>query len=312
MKTKFSFPKISFSFLNIGKTKESTEGVDIKRYIGLGSSYVLAVNPDKAKLDELMGFESQNDPKYTGSDDNGQFARIHFIVRTDPDVCNGIEVTNRVMFTMRPEPAYNRDKTKVQVIDIYGNSTWLPVEDAKAGRKPVDDNGNPKKLADKYRMACVGEADLVAFLKAYLNVDDAFSYKNSTWVLKPEAQAADCVFGLEHISNYFKGDFSEIRDAVKLQPNNKVKLLYGIRTVEQDDGSVRQYQAIASRGEFVLRNSAGSGAITHLERQLANAKAAGSYSTTEFRIQDLQEFSVEPTNLEQPKQEDSSAMPWDQ
>lgn len=297
---------LSYSFLAIGKTKESTEGSDFKRYIGLGSSYVLAVNPNKAKLDELMGYESLSDPEYTGSDDNGHWARVTFIVRTDPKVCDGIEITNRVSFTLRPTPAYNRDQTKVQVIDDYGNSSWAAVDDAKAGKKLLSSAGNPLKIADKYRMACVGEADLVAFLKAYLNVDDAFNYANGTWSLK--ANAADCVFGLEHIKDYFAGDFSELQDALKLQPNNKVKLLYGIRTT--DEG--RQYQTIASRNGFVLRNSASASAITHLEKDLFNAKQAGAYATTEFQVKPLYEYTVEPTNLDQPQQDPqpSDDMPW--
>lgn len=298
--------KTSYSFLAIGKTKESTEGGDFKRYIGVGSSFVLAVNPNKAKRDELMGYESQNDPEYTGSDDNGKFARVSFVVRTDPAVTNDIEITNIVSFILRPTPAYNKDQTKVQVIDKYGNSTWASAEDAKAGRKLLSANGNPMKIADQYRVACAGEADLVAFLKAYLNVDDAFNYKNGAWVLKDNA--ADGVFGLEHVKDYFDGDFSEIEGALKLQPNNKVKLLYGVRTT--DDG--KQYQAIASRGEFILKNGSGSSAIARLEKSLLNAKQAGSYATTEFKVQELQEYNVEPTDLSQQASTDSSSdMPWD-
>lgn len=300
--------KVNYSFLVVAKTKESTEGGDFKRYIGVGSSFVLDVNPDKKRLDELMGYDSPNDPEYIGTDDNGKFARVNFIVRTDPAVNNGIEVVNRLSFILRPVPAYNRDKTKVQVIDKYGNTTWASVEDAEAGRKILSSNGNAQKIADQYRIASVGEADLVAFLKAYLNVDDAFNYKNGSWVLKDNAE--ECVFGLEHFQDYFKGDFSELKEALKLQPNNKVKLLYGVKTT--DDG--KQYQAIASRGEFILRNSANSNALSRLAKSLLNAKQAGSYATTEFKVQELQEYSVEPTNLDTPQNTatgSEDAMPWD-
>lgn len=298
----------NYSFLVIGKTKESSEAADIKRYIGIGSSYVRAVNPTKTELDSLMGYESQNEPEYTGSDDSGNWARVTFIVETDPKQCDGIDIKNRVMFTLYNAPAYNRDQTKVQVIDDYGNSTWANVEDAKAGKKLLSANGNPIRIADKYRMACRGEVDLVAFLKAYLVVDDAFSYVNGSWVLKSNAE--ECKFGLEHIKDFFKGDFSEVKEAINLQPNNKVKLLYGIRTT--DEG--RQYQAIATRNDFVLRNSATNRAYEHLEKQLLNAKQAGSYATTEFKVQPLQEFTVQPTDLSTPVEQtsdSSDAMPWD-
>lgn len=303
--------KVSYSFLTIGKTKEvSSESSDFKRYVGIGSSFVLAVNPDKKTLDELTGYESQSDPEYIGSDDNGQYARVTFIVRTDPNVNNGIEITNRVMFTLRNTPAYNRDKTKVQVIDDYGNTTWTSVDDAKAGKKILTAAGNPARIADKYRMARVGEADLVAFLKIYLGVGDVFNYANGSWIIKENT--ADYLFKLEKINDYFKGDFSELKEALALQPNSKIKLLYGVRTT--DDG--KQYQSVATRSELMLRNNANSNALARLEKALADAKAAGSYATTEYKVQDLQEYVVEPTNLSQPQDNPFSAgtdtdMPWD-
>lgn len=298
--------KTNFVFLTVGKTTESKEAVEFKRYIGVGSSKVLAVNPDKQTLDELMGFESQSDPVYTGTDDNGEFARIDFIVRTDAESCNGIEITNKLTFFLRNTPAYNRDKTKVQIIDDYGNSTWTTVEDAKAGNKPLSSNGNPLKIADKYRIAFQGEPELVDFLKIYLCVGDAFNYTNGAWVLKPDA--ADNVFGLEHIKDYFKGNFSELAEALKLQPNNKVKLLYGVRT--SDDG--KQYQTIAARRNMILRNTAGPKAFERLEEEIRNAKNAGSFATTEFKVQELAEYSVEPTDLSEANTQDSSnILPWD-
>lgn len=300
----------TFSFIVVGKTQESKEQGEFKRYVGVASSYVLAVNPNKKQLDELMGYESANEPEYLVDGDNGKEARIHFIVKTDPKTNNGIEITNRLMFTLRNAPAYNRDQTKVQVIDRFGNSTWASVEDAKAGNKLLSANGQELKIDSKYRMACVGEADLVTFLKKYLCVQDAFTYQNGTWSLKPNPD--EYVFGLENIKDYFKGDFSELRDALKMQPNNKVKLLYGVRTAETENGQ-RQYQAIASRADLILSNSAGSKGIERLEKNLANIKANGSYPNTEFKVQDLEEWTVEPTNLESKKSEDpfsDSEMPW--
>lgn len=281
----------SYVFLAIGKTQESTETQEFKKYVGVGSSYVVAVNPTKKELEEIYGHEMANDPEYVVDTDNGKEARITFIVKTDPNICNGIEITNRVMFTLRNAPAYNKDQSKVQVIDKYGNTTWANTEDAKAGKKLFSTTGKELKIDSSYRMACVGEADLIGFLKAYLNVGDAFNYVNDSWVKKDNAD--DFLFGLEHIKDYFSGNFSEIKDAIALQPNNKVKLLYGVRT--KDDG--KQYQAVATRNGMVLLNSAGSKALDKLEKDLANAKNAGSYASTDFRVQPLAEYSVEPTDL---------------
>ena len=146
----------SFSFLVIGKTQESKEVSEgFKRYVGLASSYVLAVNPKKAQLDTIMGYESQSEPEYIKEDERGKQAIITFIVKTDPESNNGIEIISRASFVLRPTPAYNKDQTKVQVIDQYGNYTWADTEIAKTGAKIE----HAQKL-DKYRMAFVGECAL--------------------------------------------------------------------------------------------------------------------------------------------------------
>lgn len=296
------------SFLSIGKTQESTDAQEFKRYVGVASSNVLAVNPTKEKLDELRGFESQNEPEYIKDGENGKEAHINFIVKTVPDANNGIEIVNTLMFTLRATPDYNKDQTKVRVIDGYGNSTWANTEDAKAGKKLLSQEGNELKIDSAYRMACVGEADLVSFLKKYLGVPDAFDYVNGSWVKGPKAE--DGKFALEHIKDYFKGDFSELREAIALQPNNKIKLLYGVRTTDDN----KQYQVIASRDRLILPNYAGSKSLTKLETELANIKANGGYPTTEFKVQELQEYTVNATDVnalgETSTTENDEVMPW--
>lgn len=302
----------SYVFLAIGKTQESTEG--FKKYIGVGSSFVVAVNPTKKEFEDIIGHEVANDPEYVVNTDNGKEARIRFMVKTDPKTCNGIEIINPVMFTLRNAPAYNKDQSRVQVIDKYGNTTWANPEDAKAGKKLFSTTGKELKIDSSYRIACVGEADLIGFLKAYLCVGDAFNYVNDSWVKKENAD--DFLFSLEHVKDYFSGDFSEVKDAIALQPNNKVKLLYGVRTT--DEG--KQYQTIATRSGMVLYNSAGSKALGKLEKDLANVKNNGSYASTDFRVQELSEYSVEPTNFSsapttttggQGSEVSMGDMPWD-
>lgn len=304
----------SYSFLAIGKTQESKETQEFKKYVGVASSFVVAVNPTKKELENIYGHEIANDPEYVVDTDNGKEARIRFIVKSDPKTNNNIEIINNVMFTLRNTPAYNKDHTKVQVIDKYGNTTWANAEDAKAGKHLLSGNGNELKLDSSYHIACVGEVDLITFLKVYLGVGEAFNYVNNSWVKKDNAD--DYLFSLEHIKDYFKGDFSEIKEAIALQPNNKIKLLYGVRTT--DDG--KQYQTVASRSTMFLYNNAGSKAYEKLEKELTNAKDNGSYSTTEFKVQELAEYNVEPTDLSSASENSAadasensagSDMPWD-
>lgn len=296
--------KSSFNFLTVGKAQESKEASEgFSRYVGYGSSFVKAVCPNKKDLDAIMGYESANEPEYVVDGDNGKEVHVTFIVETDPESCNGIDIKNRLMFTLRNKPAYNKDETKVQVIDKYGNYTWAAVEDAKNGKTLAS---NLKIDQKNYRMAADGEVDLVSFLKTYLCIPNILKYQNGVWVVGDNAE--DGVIGLDKIKDYFKGDFSELKEALKIQPNNKVKLLYGVRTT--DEG--KQYQSVCNRGELILRNSANASAIEKAEKALANAKANGSYANVDYQVCELKEWTVEPTNLDntEASSTDTDGMPW--
>lgn len=296
---------INYSFLAIGKAHESTEAVESKRYIGVGSSFIVAVNPNKKELESIYGHEIANEPEYTKKDGDVDTVRIDFIVKTDPEQCDGIEAINKATFFLRNEGAYNRDNTKMQVIDEYGNSSWGAVEDVKMNNILLQANGKEAKISHKYRPAFRGEADLVSFLKVYLGIEDVFNYIDGSWIMK-EGNTDDYKIALEHIKDYFKGDVSELRDAIKLMPNNKVKLLYGVRTTDKG-----QFQEIATRDRLVLRNSAGSRGYMRLEKDLADMKSNGAYPNTEFKVAALQEYVTQATNLDTPAESASSEMPWD-
>lgn len=295
-----------FSFLAIGKTHESTEAVENKLYTGVGSSYILAVNPTKAELEKIYGHEIANEPVYVSEQDGVKSIRIDFIIKTDPEQCGGIEVVNKATFFIRNEEAYNRDNTKKQVIDEYGNSSWGLVDDVKMNNILLQSNGKEAKIAHKYRPALRGEADLVGFLKVYLGIDDVFNYIDGSWVMK-EGNTDDYKISLEHIKDqYFTGNVSEIKEAIKLMPNNKVKFLYGVRSTEKG-----QYQDVATRDGLILRNNAGNRGLMRLNTILSNAKASGAYPNTEFTVGELQEYSTKPTNLDTPASSESSDdMPW--
>ena len=284
-----------------GKVSESTEGSgEIKRYVGIGSTYILGVNPNKEELEKIYGRTIENEPEYTGvQDSNGTqvpYIRLDFITAVDPEVTNGIDMKSKLSFFIRKEARYNRDKTKVQVIDKYCRTCWVNVNDAKNHVIPQYANG-PANIDKDYRPAYVGEEDLTNFLKAYLCIDNVMDYKNGTWVMKDNPTDYEC--RLEHIADYFSGNVSEIKDAIAMMPKNKVKLLYGVRT--NDEG--KQYQAIYT--QMVLRN--GSTNFDRLAKDLHDRKEAGAYPTTEFEICELKEYTVEATNLSSSIKEDPFA-----
>ena len=178
------------------------------------------------------------------------------------------------------------------------------MEDAKNHVIPQYSNG-PANISKNYRPAYTGEEDLTTFLQTYLNIGSVMDYKNGTWEMKENPSEYEC--RLEHIADYFSGNVSELRDALKLMPNNKVKLLYGVRT--SDEG--KQYQSIYS--QMVLRN--GSMKYEKLAKDVAERKQAGAYPTTEFEVCELKEYNVTASNLSEPAQQadpfgQSEDNPW--
>ena len=270
----------------------STEGNEIKRYIGVAPVYVLAVNPNKEQLEKLYNRSLDNAPEYISEIEVGEDkhkvpnVRLDFIVKTDVEKCGGVEFITKVSLFLRKEYRYNRDKTKVQVIDKYGRTAWVTIEQAKNHEIPVYSNG-PANLDKDYRPAYVGEEELTDFLKAYLNIPNVMKYVNEKWVMVDNP--SDCEARLEKIENYFKGDFSELRSAIALQPTNKVKVLFGVRTTDDN----KQYQAVYT--QMFLKNSITD--YSKLDKHLQERKNAGAYSTTEFEVCNFKEYKVEVTDF---------------
>lgn len=284
--------KIGYAFMAFAKGAESKEGNAVKRYIGVAPVFVLAVNPNKAELEKLYNTQLENDPEYLSEIEVGedkhkvQNVRLDFIVKTDAEKCGGIEFTTKVPFFIRKEYRYNRDKTKVQVIDKYGRTAWVTIEQAEAHEIPVYKNG-PANIDKDYRPLYSGEEELTKFIKAYLNIPNVMKYVNNTWVMVDNPE--DCEARLENITEYFNGNFKELRDVIALQPNNKVKVLFGVKTTDDN----KQYQAVYN--QMFLRNITTD--YSKLDENLQERKAAGAYPTTEFTVCDLKEYNVESTDL---------------
>ena len=301
-----------FAFMAFAKGNESNEGSPRKLYTGVAPVFVLGVNPNKAELEKFYNTKIENDPEYIGEVEVGddkhkvQNVRLDFIVRTDPDKCNGIEFTTKIPFFLRNEYRYNRDHTKVQVIDKYGRTAWVTIEQAKAHEIPMYKNG-PANLDKDYRPCFVGEGELTNFLKKYLVIPNVMKYVNNTWVMVDNPE--DCEARLEHIPDYFKGNFKEIKDAIALQPNNKIKSLFGVKTTDDN----KQYQAVYI--QMFLSNNVTD--YSKLDADLQERKAAGAYSTTEFIVGDLREYKVESTDFNNTQQTDmpfppaEGSTPWD-
>ena len=108
-----------------------------------------------------------------------------------------------------------------------------------------------------------------------------------------------------------KGNFSCIKSAIALQPTNKIKVLFGVRTA--DDG--REYQDIYTN--TVLRNNSNS--VAKLQSEIEEAKNNGGLSNRTYEFCDLKEYVVEATNFNEapaapdpftPNENPTGPTPW--
>lgn len=293
-------------FMAFSKGKESTEATSVKRYVGIAPVTILAVNPNKAALEKIYDTTIENEIEYAGElEVNGKKVpqvRIDFIVNTCEDKC-GINMKSKVSFYVADSPRYNKDMTKVQVINKYGETTWLSIEDAKA--KHIPDNLSWFEPAD-FRPVFIGEENLTNFIKNYLNIPNK-SYRKANGEVVELADKSEAEARLDNIKNYFKGDFSELKDIINLRPDNRIKVMFGVKTTEDN----KQYQAVFI--EKTLKNSATKDQYVYVDKVLQERKENGAYATTEFFVGDLKEYVVEPTKFKKEETADPFASqdnPW--
>lgn len=295
------------------KANASAQGsANFKKYVGIASFRIMGVNPTKEENEKFFGREMQEEPVYLTNkqDDSGnsyKTLRVTFLLQADKQYEDGKEIdTNAaleeplktsVSFFIDSRYYYNKDKTKVQVIDKYGRTAWPTIEQAKNHQIPVYANG-PAKIASDYRPAYRGEDELVTFIRNYLNVTPIDRYNSNTGEWITNANPEDCEGSIEHIQDYFKGDISELKEYCNLMPSNRVKLLVGVRTDDQG----KQFLTVYSR------LSAGNGArsYTRFKDEIESNKEylKDTVFTTDptGTISDLKEYNedVKATNLSAP------------
>ena len=282
--------------------KESKEELEIKRYIGVAPVYVLAVNPTKEQLSKIYGRDVEKDPEYVTEKDGVKTARIDFILKTNETRCNGIKLITKMSFFIQDAFKYNKEQTKTMVIDLYGRTAWATKEELKDKSIPMYKSG-PANLAPNYRQCYDGEDLLTDFLKTYLQIPNVqkFDSKKNKWVMVETP--ADSEARLDRVADFFKGNFKELEDALKMQPNNQVKVLIGVKTTNDN----RQFQDVFI--QKVLHNNAMK--YTALESALQEKKDNDAYPNTEFEVCSLKEYGIAPTNFgTEQTQQNPEDLPW--
>lgn len=241
---------------NVSKISSSEEYVDIKKYVGVGSISIVAINPNNAKLREFGWTipEGTQEPVYACNKAENKPGRVRFLVQLqDPDDKPVLALD----FWIRPDARITGKEgdavRKCQVIDSFGRTAFATKEELKAHKIPQYKNG-PAQIAANYKPCHSGEADLVQFLMKFLNVTplQRFDRAKNMWI----DNKAPGELTIDHWDKLCNGDVSELAEYVSLRPDNRVKVIFGVKTTDEN----RNYQTFMSsmflgNGAFVSKTS---------------------------------------------------------
>lgn len=278
-----------------GKESANGAGVSFKKFVGAASMKVLAVNPTTEEWNKLMGGQSTEERSYIGEKDGVKYAKVTFVVEIDPE--RSLDKSTGVLpltFWLRRQAIKGKTSGKIKIIDKYGRTAWATEEDIEAKRVPEYSNG-PADIDADYRKCVAGEEELTMFLKTLMCIPSPRFYNRTTQAWEVYSNLKECEARLDKTMKFFDGDFSEVKGILKSFPNNKLRVLLGVKK----DGD-KEYQDFLTT--MFLTN--GNPSNLSFQKELKNALSIGRYANTYFGekdkagdvlIMDVREYKVDST-----------------
>lgn len=281
-----------------GGAKETAQQVtEFNKYTGILPVSIIALNPNKAELSKILGRDIEEEPSYIidSKDGKPKTLRIELFVKPAGVEFEGIQFMNRINYFIRMEIMRNKDKTKVQVINKYGQTAWITNEQFDAKEAPSTSFAMP------YRAALSGEAEFVEAIRIYFDVKRPDVYKDGAWELRPAVELKDCEGELDDsmLKKMARGDFSDLQKLVKAYPNNRIKYFFGVKIYEG-----KEYQTACTRVPIApnARN------LTRYFERLKYLMGTPSYQNTSFG-QEPYVFGVYKPMASDFEQKESVAIP---
>lgn len=170
---------------------------------------------------------------------------------------------------------------KVQIIDDYGSSTWLPyvegTEDLDYSKLAANEQGHTYTNKETARKAYNGEVALITFLRKWLNT------------------GKDDVSKLDTLPKIFKGDFKELQDIVKAFGNK-----FNVQALLIEKGG---YQNVYTN-HFERNNSKN---LKGWQKQLESADV--NYQNS-FMLKEFNPINAQPSPAPDGSMPDSNDLPF--
>lgn len=219
----------------IGERKESRGFFPL---VGVATVEVIAINPDQKTLQKIIGKEVEP-PIYVRTqqfpDGEKDTVDIVFWLKIKDAVAR--ERVVRLQQTIVKSSWTSKTSGKVQVLNIFGHSTWITPAELKA----KDTSAYPWFRPEGLRLAYRGEVSVVETIANWFNLPQPG---------KVEKDLTQAYCQIEDVPALFKGNFKELHQLVKLAEGKEqtFKVLCGVR--EGKDG--KMFQTVYNRS--TLRN----------------------------------------------------------
>lgn len=302
----------------ISKGNASKEAQEFKRYIGVCPVFVKAINPNKAEHEKLFNTTLEEAPVYVQDKEDAEgnsYKNVRISVVMQPDVEKiGFEMPLITMpLFVTNQKQFGAKSGKYQVVDKYGRFAWATEAEISAKEIPTNSNGKKADISNDYRIAYVGEEALTKFIRAFLYIPEITVWDNNEQCRVPNTkdkpEECECRLEVESFEKLFKGDFSEIKEILGFQPNNKVKVCLGVRT---DANSGKLFQSVYTK-KFISNAATNYNSLDKmLQADASYAAENNKVLNTEYSAETVHEYSVTPTNFSAaPEAAPSGDMPFD-
>lgn len=223
---------------NFNSSTVSSGASDVKKYIGVATISVLAVNPGNDTL-RKYGWKVQEgaeEPHYSSIGDDGKpVGRVRFL-------CQIHDLKEKPVialdFWCRSNFIIGKTSGKCKIIDSYGRVAWATKEDIKAHAIPQYSNGEASISSD-YKPCHPGQDKLIAFLYKLMNLTplQVMNRETNEWVKSKNPGRIT----IDEWNSLCVGDTKEIEGYLKLHPTNKMKVILGIKTNEENNNTYQTF-----------------------------------------------------------------------
>lgn len=274
-------------------TNSNNSSSDFARYIGVAALHVIAVNPDKATLNQY-GFNTTEEPEYVKMMGDTKYGNVRLLCAIDD--LPGKPVVS-LYFRAFAELQSNGDNTKFKIIDKYGNTSWATREEIKEKKIPVYKNGNQAIIDADYKPCHRGEEELIRFIKTYIKVSP-YRYKDkNTGEYVISKNPGECAF--EHWKWLAEGNGKELEEALNLKPDGLIRVILGVRTTDDN----KTYQTFIP-ADFLSYGSApvqkdGKRIFTYAQRIIDNWQKDGRNGNETYSAEPVKEYATKPTVVEE-------------